>query len=595
MSKKWLTIVIMVLAFSVEAYAEPITLNFHGGQLSVVGEFINAQPVALQEFAPSFQSGQTINISISYETNQPDTNPNDPTTGTYKIGSLSVNIPEIGLSAIRSSSSMQISSFNDTANPDDQFFAYVSGVDSYSNSAGLPSPTAFSVLLFGDTSMLANDQLPVSPLNWTFGNAIFDFTDSAGVERQVLLSFLPAFSPPATSIYPTSANHANCGNTGSKILVLPGGGGSWTATSNDLWMNVTAGDTGTGFGYVTYSVEANSGPDRIGTMTIAGQTFTVYQKSAIPCISAPVLVSPPNGATSVPANITLTWNPPTGAEGYEVWVTTDPAFNSHVIQAGTYDVFFDVPPNVLMPGILYYWGVIAHNGTYGTQSNWSSLWSFTAIPSVTLTSENVSIPAHVSMSSSGPPPPSGFQLGNPPTYYDIGTTVNYTQPVTACIPYDPAQYTDPSSLRLLHYESATWLDVTTSNNVATHIICGQVTSLSPFLIAQKIDKPPVITSVSANPTVLWPANNKMVDVTVNYSATDDGGQPVCKISSVTSNEQLSGSDYSIADAHHIKLRATRLGGGNGRIYTITIRCTDTSGKSSDKTVNVSVPHDQGKK
>jgi hypothetical protein len=166
-------------------------------------------------------------------------------------------------------------------------------------------------------------------------------------------------------------------------------------------------------------------------------------------------------------------------------------------------------------------------------------------PPVTVTAGTVTIPVHVTMSSSGPTPPSGFQMGNPPTYYDIGTTASYTPPVTVCITYDPAPYPDPNLLRLLHYESDTWLDVTTSNDVAGHTIWGQVNSLSPFLIAQKMDKPPVLTAVSANPALLWPPNNRMVDVSVDYSATDDWDQPVCQISGVTSNEQLSSSDYAL--------------------------------------------------
>jgi hypothetical protein len=106
--------------------------------------------------------------------------------------------------------------------------------------------------------------------------------------------------------------------------------------------------------------------------------------------------------------------------------------------------------------------------------------------------------------------------------------------------------------------------------------------------------PPMITSASANPSLLWPANHKMVDVTVNYSATDNCGQKACSISSVTSNEPISSSDYSIVDAHHVQLRAERLGGGNGRAYIIGITCMDASGNPSSKPVTVSVPHDQGK-
>ncbi len=110
-----------------------------------------------------------------------------------------------------------------------------------------------------------------------------------------------------------------------------------------------------------------------------------------------------------------------------------------------------------------------------------------------------------------------------------------------------------------------------------------------------VDKtPPPITAASVNPAVLWPPNHKMVDVTINYNATDNCGQPACQISSVTSNEPISSSDYIIVDAHHVNLSAERLWNGNGRIYTITITCTDTSGNPSRQAVTVSVPHDQGR-
>jgi VCBS repeat-containing protein len=64
---------------------------------------------------------------------------------------------------------------------------------------------------------------------------------------------------------------------------------------------------------------------------------------------------------------------------------------------------------------------------------------------------------------------------------------------------------------------------------------------------------------------------------------------------VTSNEPISSSDYQILDAHHVNLRAQRLGSGNDRIYTVTITCTDDVGQSTNQAVTVTVPHDQGKK
>jgi hypothetical protein len=55
-------------------------------------------------------------------------------------------------------------------------------------------------------------------------------------------------------------------------------GCSWTAVSNDGWIEVTAGANGTGNGSVAFKVSKNGGNERTGTLTIAGQTFTVTQQ-----------------------------------------------------------------------------------------------------------------------------------------------------------------------------------------------------------------------------------------------------------------------------------------------------------------------------
>jgi len=51
----------------------------------------------------------------------------------------------------------------------------------------------------------------------------------------------------------------------------------WTAVSNSSFLAITSGGVGTGNGTVNYSVAANTGAQRVGTLTIAGQTFTVTQ------------------------------------------------------------------------------------------------------------------------------------------------------------------------------------------------------------------------------------------------------------------------------------------------------------------------------
>ena len=52
---------------------------------------------------------------------------------------------------------------------------------------------------------------------------------------------------------------------------------NWSAESNDAWITITSGSDYTGDDTVAYSVAANLGESREGTMTIAGETFTVYQ------------------------------------------------------------------------------------------------------------------------------------------------------------------------------------------------------------------------------------------------------------------------------------------------------------------------------
>ena len=106
---------------------------------------------------------------------------------------------------------------------------------------------------------------------------------------------------------------------------------------------------------------------------------------------------------------------------------------------------------------------------------------------------------------------------------------------------------------------------------------------------------PVITGASAAPNVLWPPDHKFVDVTIDYTVTDPC--PNTCVLTVASNEPPVDDkqpEWIVVDAHHLQLRAERLGSGIGRTYTITITCTnDTNKKSSTQTVTVLVPHDQG--
>ena len=105
--------------------------------------------------------------------------------------------------------------------------------------------------------------------------------------------------------------------------------------------------------------------------------------------------------------------------------------------------------------------------------------------------------------------------------------------------------------------------------------------------------PPKISALTATPDVLWPPNGQMVSVTIGVTVTDDSDpSPACQISSVTSSEPSAASDWSVTGPLSLSLRADRNGLGPGRIYSITVKCTNVSQLSASAEVSVLVPHDR---
>lgn len=116
------------------------------------------------------------------------------------------------------------------------------------------------------------------------------------------------------------------------------------------------------------------------------------------------------------------------------------------------------------------------------------------------------------------------------------------------------------------------------------------------------DTTPPDLSVQLSPTVLWPANHKMVNIRALVQASDLCGDVAeVKLLSIVSNQP----DNGIGDGHtsrdiaakigtldqNFRLRAERAGPGRDRIYSVTYQATDDSGNSTQASVNVVVPHD----
>ena len=178
--------------------------------------------------------------------------------------------------------------------------------------------------------------------------------------------------------------------------------------------------------------------------------------------------------------------------------------------------------------------------------------------------------------------PSNITVSNDPG--ECGAIVNYPAPT----------YTGNCGTVAPSQASGTLFPVGTTTVVVTGQRLDGTSDACSFTITVNDTESPVVSTPTTSPNSLWPPNHEMVDVTVNYTATDNC--PLTCVLTVSSNEPTNGlgdgdtaPDWQVIDDHHVQLRAERGAKGNGRIYTVTTTCTDGSNNSVIKTSTVLVP------
>jgi hypothetical protein len=122
----------------------------------------------------------------------------------------------------------------------------------------------------------------------------------------------PTTTPTPSCTYSLSSSGVSgvaAGGTGSVNVSAPSGC-AWSAASNAAWITVTSGSNGNGNGTVNYSVQPNTGAARTGSITIAGQTFTVQQAGAV--VNTYTLVASPN-VVAPGGQLTVNFTASTGA------------------------------------------------------------------------------------------------------------------------------------------------------------------------------------------------------------------------------------------------------------------------------------------
>jgi all-beta uncharacterized protein len=89
---------------------------------------------------------------------------------------------------------------------------------------------------------------------------------------------------PAPCAFAIAFTTTNANGGGDTLTVNVGASAptcAWTAVSNASFITIKSGASGTGNGSVVLTIAPNSGSARSGTVTIAGQTFTINQPAGL--------------------------------------------------------------------------------------------------------------------------------------------------------------------------------------------------------------------------------------------------------------------------------------------------------------------------
>jgi len=137
--------------------------------------------------------------------------------------------------------------------------------------------------------------LPIYRLVNSRGDHFYTISESEKINAEIqygyqfeqIAGYAFDVAPCPIRLIPSSAYFSSTGGSSTFSVDTPQGC-AWTANSNQSWIVITGGSSGSGCGTVSYTVAQNTGSDRMGTISVSGKTFTINQSGPV----CPVTLNP---------------------------------------------------------------------------------------------------------------------------------------------------------------------------------------------------------------------------------------------------------------------------------------------------------------
>lgn len=160
------------------------------------------------------------------------------------------------------------------------------GTDEHSaaTASGLYKLDGFRKVI-GDSKSITKEKViaTLSSLTGVDHSDFFEFYTSMGVTPSVseIIAWLNNETACNVTLSSGSDGFDSKSATGVVSVTTSPSSCTWTSVSNNSWVTITSGDSGSGNSMVSYTISANNGPARTGTITIGGQIFTVTQNAPV--------------------------------------------------------------------------------------------------------------------------------------------------------------------------------------------------------------------------------------------------------------------------------------------------------------------------